>query len=66
MMYCTIGQAAKKLRVSVSTLKRWLKMSIIDEVPRNSISWRLFDEESIEKLQIYKKKYSGKALRFKN
>lgn len=54
--YYTTGQAAKKLRVSVSTLKRWLaspEVNIVDR--RNQNGWRLFSEEDLRDLREYKR-----------
>ncbi len=54
--YYTTGQAAKKLRISVSTLKRWLSspdLHIVDR--RNQNSWRLFSEDDLRCLREYKR-----------
>lgn len=62
----TSGQVAKSLRISVSTLKRWL-----EEYPglalerKNANGWRLFSEEEIEGLRHYKRhrRRDGKVFR---
>jgi DNA-binding transcriptional MerR regulator len=64
--YRTTGQAAKALRVSVSTLKRWL-----EEYPRlaafrtNASGWRLFSLEEIEHIREHqrRRKKEGKTYR---
>jgi DNA-binding transcriptional MerR regulator len=64
--YHTTGQVAKVLRVSVSTLKRWL-----EEAPKlatfreNASGWRLFSVEEIAQLREYqrRKKKVGKTFK---
>jgi len=64
--YRTTGQAAKALRVSVSTLKRWL-----EENPRlaafrtNASGWRLFSLEEIERIREHQRmrRKAGKTYR---
>jgi DNA-binding transcriptional MerR regulator len=61
--YYTTGQIAKELRVSVSTLKRWLaEENQADPNPRNAIGWRLFTQEDLDRLRMLKqeKKRNGK------
>lgn len=62
--YFTTGQVAKKLRISISTLKRWLEKEELMMIKdyRNYNGWRLFTEEDIEHLKKYKKhvRQSGK------
>lgn len=63
--YLTSGQVAKRLRISVSTLKRWLEESdlkISDQ--RNYNGWRLFSEEDLEILSEYKRKLKKTGKRF--
>jgi DNA-binding transcriptional MerR regulator len=54
--FMTTGQVAKVLRVSVSTLKRWL-----DDFPdlaiqrMNANGWRLFSEEEVIRLREHKR-----------
>lgn len=64
--YHTTGQVAKALRVSVSTLKRWL-----EEVPglagfrTNASGWRLFSDEEINRIREHqrRRKREGKTFR---
>lgn len=64
--YHTTGQVAKALRVSVSTLKRWL-----EETPSlagfrtNASGWRLFSPEEIEHIREHqrRRKKEGKTFR---
>jgi len=61
--YLTTGQVAKSLRVSISTLKRWLDSGeVAIEQKRNHNGWRLFSDKDVEALREYKKvlKKSGK------
>ncbi len=61
----TSGQAAKKLRISISTLKRWLDdpgLSIKER--RNYNGWRLFSETDITTLREYKKQMRRNGKRF--
>lgn len=63
--YLTSGQVARKLRVSVSTLKRWLEdldSSVCDV--RNAYGWRLFDQDAVEELRRYKKELRKQGRRF--
>jgi hypothetical protein len=69
-VYFTTGQVAKELRVSVSTLKRWLSEEENGNGngnghsngngngngsnPRNAIGWRLFSAEDLEHLKSLK------------
>ena len=52
-MYYTSGQAALKLGVGVSTLKR---LANLDEQSKNSKGWYLFSEEDLERLLELKTK----------
>ncbi len=63
--YLTSGQVARKLRISISTLKRWLETLDlnISEV-RNCNGWRLFTEEDIEAIREYKRKMKKNGKRF--
>jgi DNA-binding transcriptional MerR regulator len=61
----TSGQVAKKLRISISTLKRWLEdpqLAISER--RNYNGWRLFSEGDIEALKDYKRKIRRNGKRF--
>lgn len=54
--YFTSGQVAKRLRVSVSTLKRWssLRDGSNGEI-RNASGWMLFSEDDISHLRKFKR-----------
>lgn len=61
--YLTTGRIAKCLRVSISTLKRWINdEEVLVDSARNASGWRLFTEDDLEKLKEYKrsKKRNGK------
>jgi len=61
--YLTSGQIAKNLRISISTLKRWLnEENALNNSARNASGWRLFSTEDLEKLKVYKRerKRNGK------
>ena len=61
----TSGQVAKKLRISISTLKRWLDdpgLEISEQ--RNYNGWRLFSDDDIETLKEYKKRIRKNGKRF--
>ena len=63
--YLTSGQVAKKLRISVSTLKRWLdeaELNISDQ--RNYNGWRLFSEDDVRVLMEYKRDLRKNGKRF--
>ncbi len=63
--YSTTGQVARRLRISVSSLKRWLGEPDLDIVDRrNSNGWRLFSEEDVQILKDYKRKSKKKGKRF--
>lgn len=63
--YLTCGQAAKKLRVSVSTLKRWVNdPSLGMEELRNQNGWRLFSDEQLEVLREFKHELKRNGKRF--
>ncbi len=64
--YRTSGQVAKSLRVSVSTLKRWLEERPgLASFRSNASGWRLFTVEEIESLRIYQrqKRRNGKTFK---
>jgi DNA-binding transcriptional MerR regulator len=63
--YLTSGQVAKRLRISLSTLKRWLMESEVT-IPerRNSHDWRLFTEKDVDVLKKYKNKLKKAGKRF--
>ena len=61
----TSGQAAKKLRISISTLKRWLddpELKIRER--RNYNGWRLFSDTDIVTLREYKRQIRRNGKRF--
>lgn len=63
--YLTTGQVARKLRVSVSTLKRWLEEPTLNISDRRNVhGWRLFTEENVEQLKLYKKGLRKNGKRF--
>ncbi len=63
--YLTSGQVAKKLKISISTLKRWLEtMDLGVSEVRNCNGWRLFTEEDIGIIREYKRKMKRNGKRF--
>ena len=63
--YLTSGQVAKRLRVSISTLKRWLTDPKLQfEERRNYNGWRLFSEAEIEFLKEFKRELKRNGKRF--
>ena len=63
--YLTCGQVAKRLHVSISTLKRWasepgLKLKEL----RNHNGWRLFSEEQVNALREFKRQLRRNGKRF--
>ncbi len=63
--YLTTGQVAKRLRVSVSTLKRWLEEPSLEISDRRNVQgWRLFTEDNIEQLRAHKKGLRKNGKRF--
>lgn len=63
--YLTSGQVAKKLRISVSTLKRWLDEAGLDiSEQRNYNGWRLFSEDDLKVLMEYKRNLKKNGKRF--
>jgi DNA-binding transcriptional MerR regulator len=63
--YFTTGQVARRLRVSISTLKRWLtekRHSVADR--RNQHGWRLFSEADLDMLKEHKRKLKRNGKRF--
>ena len=61
----TTGQVAKSLRVSVSTLKRWL-----EETPKlagfrtNASGWRLFSQDEIEIIREHQRRRKREGKNF--
>ena len=63
--YFTSGQVAKKLRISLSTLKRWIcEPGVNIDERRNYNGWRLFSENDVVRLRNYKKKIRRNGKRF--
>lgn len=64
--FYTIGQVARKLRVSISTLKRWLTEPDMEAVEdrRNYNGWRLFSEKDVERLRDFKHDLKRNGKRF--
>lgn len=63
--YLTIGQVARKLRISISTLKRWLSdPNLKVEDVRNYNNWRLFSDKDVCELKKYKNSRRKKGKRF--
>ena len=64
--YLTSGQMSRKLRISISTLKRWLEddsgLGILDR--RNQNGWRLFSHSDVERLIEYKRELKRSGKRF--
>ena len=63
--FYTTGQVAKRLRISVSTLKRWLlDPSLRISEQRNYNGWRLFSEADLNNLTSFKKQLRRNGKRF--
>jgi hypothetical protein len=65
--FYTSGQVARRLRISVSTLKRWLEdpsLSVSEQ--RNCNGWRLFSETDVHSLNNFKKQIRKNGKRFKD
>ena len=63
--FYTTGQVAKRLRISVSTLKRWLlDPSLRISEQRNYNGWRLFSEADLNVLTEFKKQLRRNGKRF--
>jgi DNA-binding transcriptional MerR regulator len=63
--FYTTGQVARRLRISVSTLKRWLEdpaLRISEQ--RNYNGWRLFSEADLNVLTAFKKQLRRNGKRF--
>jgi DNA-binding transcriptional MerR regulator len=62
----TSGQVARRLRISVSTLKRWLEDPLLSvSEQRNSNGWRLFSETDLNILNNFKKQIRKNGKQFK-
>jgi DNA-binding transcriptional MerR regulator len=63
--FYTTGQVSRRLRISVSTLKRWLEdpaLRISEQ--RNYNGWRLFSETDLNVLTAFKKQLRRNGKRF--
>jgi DNA-binding transcriptional MerR regulator len=63
--FYTTGQIARRLRISVSTLKRWLEdptLRISEQ--RNYNGWRLFSDADLNALIAFKKQLRRNGKRF--
>jgi len=64
--FYTSGQVARRLRVSVSTLKRWLDDPLLPvSEQRNSNGWRLFSENDLNSINTFKKQIRKNGKRYK-
>ena len=64
--FYTSGQVARRLRISVSTLKRWLEDPAIRiSEQRNSNGWRLFSDVDLTALHTFKLELKRNGKRFK-
>lgn len=65
--FFTSGQVARRLRISVSTLKRWLEdPSLQISEQRNSNGWRLFSETDQNTLCNFKREIRKNGKRYKD
>ena len=63
--FYTSGQVARRLRISVSTLKRWLEdPSLHISEQRNYNGWRLFSEADLSALVTFKRDLKKNGKRF--
>jgi len=63
--FYTSGQVAKKLRISVSTLKRWISdEGVVHNIKLNSNGWKLFSIHDIGVLKDYQKQKKKNGKRF--
>jgi DNA-binding transcriptional MerR regulator len=63
--FYTTGQIARRLRISVSTLKRWIEdPSLRVTEQRNYNGWRLFSDADLGALTGYKKQLRRNGKRF--
>jgi hypothetical protein len=64
--YRTTGQVARALRVSVSTLKRWLEeFPALAEFRTNASGWRLFNAVEVESLRAHQRQRKRQGKIFK-
>lgn len=65
--FYTSGQVARRLRISVSTLKRWIDdPSLKVSEQRNYNGWRLFSEADLSSLNDFKRQLKKNGKRFKD
>jgi DNA-binding transcriptional MerR regulator len=63
--FYTTGQVSRRLRISVSTLKRWLEdPSLRISEQRNYNGWRLFSEADLNVLAAFKKQLRRNGKQF--
>jgi DNA-binding transcriptional MerR regulator len=63
--FYTTGQVSRRLRISVSTLKRWLEDPVLRiSEQRNYNGWRLFSETDLNVLTAFKKQLRRNGKRF--
>ena len=63
--YLTSGQVAKQLRVSLSTLKRWIDDPHLNiEERRNQNGWRLFSAAEVDQLKEFKRRIKRSGRQF--
>ena len=64
--YHTTGQVARTLRVSVSTLKRWLEENpTLADFRTNASGWRLFSPEEIDQIREHQRRRKKEGKTFK-
>lgn len=64
--YFTSGQVARKLHVSISTVKRWIAHPELKLTEyRNYNGWRLFCDTDVDALKKYKRSVKKNGKRFK-
>jgi len=63
--FYTSGQVAKRLRISVSTLKRWISDDgVVNNIKLNSNGWKLFSINDIHLLKDYQRQKRKNGKRF--
>lgn len=64
--FYTSGQVARRLRISVSTLKRWIEDPALHvSEQRNYNGWRLFSEADLKVMNDFKRLLRKNGRRFK-
>lgn len=65
--YLTSGQIARSLRVSISTLKRWVDdEGVLKNGARNANGWRLFTPNDLEQLREFKREKRRNGRQFQD